>query len=159
MCANLAATQSSNSDEWSTPSWLFDCLDAEFHFDLDPCATDDNHLCDRYFTKEQDGLLQEWSGNVFVNPPFSGIAHWTEKAFREATEDRATVVMLVPARTDTRYWWRFTRQAEIRFLPGRLRFGGAPSGAPFPSAVAIFRQGMPDYNARVIWWNVRRDDG
>lgn len=156
--ANLKGVMSSASDEWSSPLWLFERLDAEFHFALDPCATDENHLCALYHTKQDDGLLYPWYNTAFVNPPFSAIAAWTEKCYREALAGHATVVMLVPARTDTRYWWNFTRHGEIRFLPGRLRFGGAPSGAPFPSAVVVFRRNLQDYQPRVVWWNVRAND-
>lgn len=132
---------SRKSDEWSTPQDVFDALDREFQFTLDPCATDKNHKCGMYYTKEQNGLEQDWEGHsVFCNPPYSKIAEWTEKCFREGCKDFTTVVMLVPSRTDTRYFHDFIyHRAEIRFVKGRLRFGKATANAPFPSMLVIFR--------------------
>lgn len=129
-----------NSDEWATPQDVFDQLDREFHFNLDPCATDENHKCDWYFTKENSGLDKNWGGyTVFCNPPYSEIAKWTEKCYREGSKDHTTVVMLIPSRTDTRYFHDFIlNRAEIRFWKGRIRFNGA-GNAPFPSMVVIFR--------------------
>lgn len=130
----------SNSDEWYTPQELFNELDAEFHFNLDPCATADSHKCDKYFTKADDGLSQKWGGyRVFCNPPYSQINKWVEKAFRETREDNTVVVMLIPARTDTRYFHNYIYQrTEIRFVKGRLHFSEKGS-APFPSMIVIFR--------------------
>ncbi len=129
----------SKTPEWSTPQALYDELDDEFHFTLDPCATDDNAKCNTYFTKEQDGLSQDWTGHtVFMNPPYGrGIFKWIEKAWSEAVH--ATVVCLVPARTDTRWWHDFCMRGEVRFLRGRISFSGE-GRAPFPSAIVIFRQ-------------------
>lgn len=118
---------SSNTDQWATPKDFFDKLDREFHFDLDPCADESNHKTPEYFTKEQNGLLQDWSGRrVFCNPPYGRkIGAWVEKAYREGTKDGTIVVLLIPARTDTRYFHDFIlHRSEIRFVPGRLRFGG-----------------------------------
>ena len=88
---------SSKTDQWATPQEFFDELDREFHFDLDPCADESNHKTPEYFTKEQDGLLQDWSGRrVFCNPPYGrAIAAWVEKAYREGTKDGTIVVMLI----------------------------------------------------------------
>ena len=131
----------SNSDEWATPQDVFDKLNCEFHFDLDPCATANNHKTDLYFTAEQDGLYQNWGGHkVFCNPPYSEIDKWVEKAWRESRQDYTTVVLLIPARTDTRYFHNFIyNRAEIRFIKGRLKFGQSKNSAPFPSMVVIFR--------------------
>ena len=132
---------SSSTDDWATPQEFFDRLNEEFLFTLDPCANEKNHKCDRYYTKEQDGLRQPWDGErVFCNPPYGrGIGDWVKKA-REAAERNALVVLLLPARTDTRWFhdWIYG-QSEIRFLRGRLRFGGAANSAPFPSMVVVFR--------------------
>lgn len=132
---------SSSTDDWATPQEFFDRLNEEFRFTLDPCANEKNHKCDRYYTKEQDGLRQPWDGErVFCNPPYGrGIGDWVKKA-REAAERNALVVLLLPARTDTRWFhdWIYG-QSEIRFLRGRLRFGGAANSAPFPSMVVVFR--------------------
>jgi len=130
---------SSNRMDWETPQDLFDKLDKEFHFDLDPCANDDNHKCQTYFTPDQDGLQQDWGEcTVFCNPPYGReIGKWVEKC---ATHD-GIAVMLIPARTDTRWFhkWIYNRNnAEIRFIPGRLKFGGALNAAPFPSMIVVF---------------------
>ena len=135
------ALYSNNSDEWSTPQHIFDALNAEFGFDLDPCATDKNHKCAEYYTIEQDGLQKMWGGRrVFCNPPYSNISDWVEKAFRETRNDNTLVVLLIPARTDTRYFHDYiNNRAEIRFIKGRLKFGDSKNSAPFPSMIVIFR--------------------
>lgn len=131
---------SSRSDEWETPIDIYNKLDAEFHFDLDPCSTDSNHKCDKYFTKEINGLSKNWGGRrVFCNPPYSNISEWVEKAYRESQQDHTLVVLLIPARTDTRYFHDYIYQrSEIRFIKGRLKFSEKGS-APFPSMIVIFR--------------------
>ena len=133
---------SSKTNEWATPQDFFDKLNKEFNFTLDPCATHENAKCDKYYTIEDDGLKQSWKGEtVFCNPPYGRqIKDWVEKAYNESKEG-ATVVMLIPSRTDTKYWhkWIFPN-AEIRFIKGRLKFGGSKNSAPFPSAVVIFRK-------------------
>lgn len=138
---NKAALFSSNSDEWATPSEIFNELDREFCFDLDPCASEENAKCPTFFSKEEDGLSKNWGGyRVFCNPPYSDIAQWVEKAYREGHKDGTLVVLLIPARTDTRYFHDFIlHRSEIRFLRGRLKFGDARNSAPFPSMVVIFR--------------------
>lgn len=131
---------SSKSDNWETPQYLYDELDSEFHFTLDPCADDQNHKCGMYFTKEQDGLKQEWTGVVFCNPPYGReVGRWVEKAYNSA-RGGCTVVLLISARTDTRYFHEYIyHKAEIRFIKGRVKFGGSKNPAPFPSMVCIFR--------------------
>jgi site-specific DNA-methyltransferase (adenine-specific) len=137
---NTAVHFSSATDLWSTPQDFYDKLDAEFHFTLDPCATHDNHKTDKYFTIDDDGLKQDWSHDiVFMNPPYGRvIGDWMKKA----AESNTTVVCLVPARTDTKWWHDYVieHNAEIRFIKGRLKFGGQKNSAPFPSAVVIFRK-------------------
>ena len=131
---------SSKTNEWETPQELFDELDREFTFTLDPCATPDNKKCPRYFTKDVDGLTQPWQGTVFMNPPYGReIPKWIKKAYEESLRG-ATIVCLVPARTDTAYWHDYIfPYAEVRFIRGRVKFGGGKHSAPFPSAIAIFR--------------------
>ena len=138
---NIETMFSSKSDEWATPQAIFEELDKEFHFDLDAAASDDNNKCDRYFTLENSGLSQNWGGyRVFCNPPYSQIDKWVEKAFRETRNDDTLVVMLLPSRTDTRYFHNYIYQrAEIRFIKGRLKFGDSKNSAPFPSMLVIFR--------------------
>ncbi len=132
------------SHEWRTPPELFQVLDAEFAMRLDAAATNENALCPVYLTEDEDGLVQEWAGfgSVFCNPPYgTQIGRWVQKAYEESRKG-ATVVMLIPARTETRYWHDFVmRAAEIRFIRGRLRFSGIKVNAPFPSAVVVFRPG------------------
>lgn len=137
----LSVHFSSQTDEWPTPDWLFDALDREFGFTLDPCSTDENAKCRKHFTRSEDGLLQSWEGEtVFMNPPYGvQIAKWMAKAHSAASRELATVVCLVPARTDTKWWHAFAMRHEIRLLRGRLRFGDATTSAPFPSAVVVMR--------------------
>lgn len=131
---------SSVSDEWATPQDVFDALDREFGpFTLDPCATPENAKCERYFTAKENGLNQPWGGVVFCNPPYGReIGEWVKKAHAASCRG-ATVVCLLPARTDTAWWHDYAAKGEVRFIRGRLRFGGHAKDAPFPSAVVIFR--------------------
>ena len=132
----------SAKDDWETPLWLFKQLDDEFHFTMDAAASDTNHKCEIYFTKEDNALLRNWGGEtVFCNPPYGkGIGKWVEKAYRESRKPGTTVVMLIPARTDTKWFHNYILDvAEIRFIKGRLRFSGATVNAPFPSMVVVYR--------------------
>lgn len=132
--------------EWATPPELFRALDNEFHFTMDVCATAQNAKCKRFLSPSDDGLTQPWDGVCWMNPPYGRqIGRWMEKAVTESWKG-ITVVCLVPARTDTEWWHQYAMKGEIRFLRGRVKFGGAKSGAPFPSAVIIFRQ---------KWWEER----
>ena len=121
---------------------FFESLNAEFHFTLDPCADEFNHKCEKYFTKEQDGLKQDWGGHtVFCNPPYGSkeTGLWTRKCYLEAQKPNTTVVLLIPARTDRASFHEYIYgKAEIRFIKGRLKFGDGKSPAPFPSMVVIF---------------------
>lgn len=130
--------------EYETPQDFFDPLDGEFSFDLDVCATAENAKCSRFFTKEQDGLAQTWTGSCWMNPPYGRqIGKWLKKAY-ESAQAGATVVCLIPSRTETRYWHDYCMKGEIRFVRGRLKFGGLKINAPFPSAVVIFRPPVSD---------------
>ncbi|MCP4191770.1 MAG: adenine methyltransferase [Planctomycetaceae bacterium] len=131
---------SSESPEWETPQWLFDSLNAEFGFTLDPCSTDQNAKCPKHFTKSENGLEQDWQDHVvFMNPPYGReIAAWMEKAYTSSRMG-ATVVCLVPARTDTKWWHGFAMKGEIRLLRGRIQFVGGNHSAPFPSAIVVLR--------------------
>ena len=132
---------SSKSDEWATPQYFYDWLDSIYHFTLDPCASDDNHKCEKYFTIETDGLKQPWTNEVaFVNPPYSDIGVWCQKAYTESLVNSSTVVLLIPSRTDTDYWHRHVMKAsKIGFVKGRLKFGDSKNSAPFPSCIVIFQ--------------------
>lgn len=135
---------SSKTDDWYTPQYLFDALNDEFHFDLDPCADETNHKCDLYYTREQDGLKQDWSGKrAFINPPYGKeVSLWVKKAYDEVLfGDCDLAVLLIAARTDTKYFHEYIyHKAEIRFLKGRIKFGGAKNAAPFPSMIVIYRK-------------------
>lgn len=137
----LAVHFSSQSAEWATPQWLFDALNKEFTFTLDPCSTHANAKCARHFTLAEDGLLQSWNREiVFMNPPYgSVIGQWMAKAHDTTIHESATVVCLVPARTDTIWWHAHVMPHEIRFLRGRLKFGESRYPAPFPSAIVVMR--------------------
>lgn len=134
----------SNTDEWATPQDFFDALNAEFHFTLDVCATAENAKCEAYYSREMDGLSRPWAGNVWCNPPYGKtIGLWCRKASEEIQKDADVIVMLIHARTDTRWFHEYIYNkpgVEIRFVKGRLKFGGAPYNAPFPSMVVIFRK-------------------
>lgn len=134
-----AALFSSATDDWATPQDFFDRLNAAFNFTLDVCASESNAKCARFFTKEDDGLSKEWKGTVWMNPPYGrGIGDWMRKAYQSGLAG-ATVVCLVPARTDTRWWQDYAAKGEVHFIPGRLKFGAATTNAPFPCAVVTFR--------------------
>ncbi len=133
---------------WETPIDLFRRLDTEFSFDLDVCALPETAKCPRYFSPADDGLSQRWEGTCWMNPPYGReIGNWMRKAFEESQRG-CTVVCLVPARTDTEWWHQYAMRGEIRFIRGRLRFGQATNGAPFPSAIVIFRD---------RWWERCRE--
>ena len=131
---------SSQTVEWPTDQKVFDDLNAEFNFTLDPCCTKDSAKCGRYFTKEDDGLSQSWDGHrVFMNPPYGReIGEWIKKAYI-SRQHGAVVVCLIPSRTDTKWWHDYVMKGEIRFIKGRLKFGGHKNSAPFPSAIVVFR--------------------
>ena len=137
--SDLSVHFSSATPEWSTPQDLFDALSFSYGgFTLDPCATKENAKCAQFFTREQDGLSQPWTGKVFVNPPYGrDIGRWVKKAWEESLKG-ALVVLLLPARVDTRWWHDYVRKGHVYFLRGRLKFGGARNSAPFPSAIVTF---------------------
>lgn len=146
---------SSKSDEWSTPQYLFDTLNEEFHFQIDLAATLNNTLCEEYLGPDhfvefmRDALIVLWItlGSVgWCNPPYSKCREFVAKAAEERLKG-FTTVMLLPSRTDTRWfhdyvWDRTTHRpregVELRFVKGRLKFGGASNSAPFPSLIVIF---------------------
>lgn len=139
---------SSKSNEWATPPRLFNYLNSMFCFQLDPCSTHENKKCNKHFTTEDNGLLQEWSLNgttgrsVFINPPYGGhTADWIKKAIHETKEHHCVCVMLIVSATDRSYWHEYIDKYadEIWFLRGRIKFNGVKSTAPFASAIVIFR--------------------
>lgn len=126
---------SSKTDMWATPQDFFDALNEEFSFTTDVCAVPENAKCTHFFSPEDNGLKQEWTGVCWCNPPYGReIEKWVKKAY----ESDCTVVGLLPARTDTKWFHDYIYgKAEIRFVKGRLRFGGASTSAPFPSMVVV----------------------
>ena len=145
---------SSKDQTWETPQNLFDKLDKEFNFTLDVCATDETAKCNNYFTPKENGLIQEWKGNCWMNPPYGReIGIWIKKAWEESKKG-TKVVCLIPARTDTKYWheYIFTYAAEIRFIKGRIKFGNSKNSAPFPSALVIFDKEV--INQKVTTYNL-----
>ena len=135
---------SSLREDWETPKAFYRELEKEFFFTLDPCADEQNKKCEKYYTKEQDGLSKTWNGErVFCNPPYGRkIGEWVRKCREEVQNgDCLCAVMLIPARTDTRWFHEeILGKAEIRFVKGRIKFGEAKENAPFPSMVVIFRK-------------------
>jgi phage N-6-adenine-methyltransferase len=136
---------SSNSDEWETPQAFFKKLNQRYGpFTLDPCANGLNSKCSNFFTEHQDGLKKDWSGNrSFVNPPYSKIKDWVRKAYEEGQKENTSVVLLIPSRTDTKYFREYCMKADrLYFIEGRLKFKNPQNKkgntAPFPSLVCVF---------------------
>lgn len=133
---------SSKTVEWSTPQPLFDRLNAEFAFTLDAAATKENAKCARFYTKAENGLFQPWDDEcVFVNPPYGHtVGKWVEKM---ATGNARVCVGLLAARTDTQWFHNYVVHCtEVRFLKGRLKFGGSFYPAPFPLMICVWHPGM-----------------
>lgn len=138
---------SSVSVEWATPVKFFEELNTEFRFELDPCATHENHKCDMYYTKEQDGLSLDWPEkiNIYVNPPYGReISKWVKKCYDtwKGNNKTNTIVMLLPSRTDTKWFhdYIYGKATEIRFIKGRLKFNDCGVSAHFPSMVVIYER-------------------
>jgi len=142
------------NNAWCTPQPFFDKLNMEFGFTLDPCATEKSAKCEKFYTAKEDGLKQDWRGEVvFVNPPYGRqIGKWVRKCFEESQKPNTTIVILMPARTDTRYFHDYILgKAEIRFIKGRLTFWDLDgekfkkgkfdemTPAPFPSMLVIYK--------------------
>lgn len=142
---------SSNSCEWATPIHLFDSLNAHCHFNLDPCATIDNHKCERFFTIQDDGLAQNWSGQrIFMNPPYGRtISLWMHKLSH--CHDALFRVALVPARCDTKWFFDFVWYSAyaLIFIKGRLKFNNLPGSATF-SSVLVFYDYDPNIDLNVF---------
>lgn len=136
---------SSRTNEWATPQDLFYELNKEFNFDLDPCASQENHKCKGWYGKEDDGLSKNWDGHtIFMNPPYGReIGKWIKKA---SETKKGVVVCLLPSRTDTKWFHDYIyypmvlgdKSISFRFLKGRIKFGDSKNSAPFPSMIVIF---------------------
>ena len=124
-----------------TPKYLFDKISSIFNFSLDVCALPKNAKCESYYTPEDDGLSKPWRGGVWCNPPYGReISSWVKKAYEESQKEyNCCVLMLLPARTDTKWWWEFVQgKATLFFIKGRVKFGDHNVGAPFPSVLALY---------------------
>ncbi len=135
---------SSKSDEWETPQDVFDRYNNLFNFDIDVAASPCNtKVKNKYFTRIDDALSRSWGNNtkVWCNPPYSNVKLWIKKAYEESILG-VTVVMLIPARTDTKAWHEYIfPYGKVEFLLGRLKFSNSKNSAPFPSAIVIFENG------------------
>jgi site-specific DNA-methyltransferase (adenine-specific) len=149
----LKSLFSSNSNEWATPQDFFNLINKEFSFELDTASTKENAKCKKFFTEKDNGLLKEWKAkSVWCNPPYGkATGHWIKKAYEETQKGNADqVVVLIPSRTDTKYFSTYGALAdELRFVKGRLKFGEATSAAPFPSVLFIFRKNRKYKNTKV----------
>jgi len=148
---------SSESNTWETPIQFFNRLNLEFNFNLDVCSFPETAKCKNYFTPSDDGLSKDWGLNTcWMNPPYDQCALWMEKAYHEAIKG-ATVVALIPSRTDTRYFDDYCMKAsEIRFVKGRLKFGNSKNCAPFPSMIVIFNYYNWDRYIHISTYNKNR---
>ena len=148
---------SSTTDEWETPQKLFDELDAVYGFTLDPCSSDENAKCKKHYTKADDGLKRSCGGEtVFMNPPYGRrIGEWVRKAYTESRQKETTVVCLLPARTDTKWFHDYCLRGKVEFIKGRLHFNDSERAAPFPSMVVVF-EGREDEQANALV-SVHRD--
>lgn len=136
---------SSKQMDWATPRELFNNLDNKFHFTLDAAADDTNHKCAKYFTKDDNALIQKWSGRVWLNSPYGrSILKWIKKV-KEEMKNCEVIVCLLPSRTGTTWFQDYCmKYAEVWFLKGRIKFVGmSNNSAPFDSIIAIFGKGHP----------------
>lgn len=134
----LATKFGSEKQDWETPDSIFEPLNREFNFDCDVCATHSNAKCKEYFTESDDALIQQWHGRCWMNPPFNQLGKWVKKAFEES-RNGATVVCLLPSRTNTNWWHEYVINEEVRFIKGRPAFNGAKHGLPQPLAIVVFK--------------------
>lgn len=127
-------------EDWETPPALFQALHKEFQFTCDVAADNRNAKVPNFINQEQDALSVPWHGTCWLNPPYGRqLKLWVEKAYRESING-ATIVMLIPSRTNTNWWHDFCmRASEIRFIKGRPKFVGAKHGLPQPLAIIIFK--------------------
>jgi len=154
--ALIKSMVSSKTNEWETPQWLFDELNKEFGFTLDPCSNG-NHKCSKFYTIKEDGLIQDWSKEiVFMNPPYGGhTGDWLKKALDESLKG-STIVCLIVSATDRTYWhdYIFPFAKQIRFIRGRLKFGNSINSAPFPSALVIFSPN--EFEERIVYTKLKK---
>jgi len=130
-----------NKDKWETPQFIFNVLNEEFSFTLDPCCDVNTAKCKNFFTEKEDGLIQSWKNEiVFVNPPYSrgNIDKWMKKCYEESLNG-TKIIALIPVSSSSNWWHKYVwNKSEIRFYKGRIKFVGAPFTAPFSSCLAIY---------------------
>ena len=138
---NTEVLFSSSTPEWETPQDFFEKYNSQYHFTLDAASTDENAKCENHFTAEDDGLKQNWGGQiVWLNPPYGRqIGKWVQKAYEESKKPNTVIVCLLPARTDTTWFHDYCCRGNVQFIRGRLKFGGSKNSAPFPSMVVTFK--------------------
>jgi phage N-6-adenine-methyltransferase len=142
---------SSKTDNWYTPQYLIDDVCQAYGltcFELDACASKENAKAKNFYTKEDNGLSKDWSlyNTVWCNPPYGReIGKWIKKAYEESLKG-AWVCMLIPSRTDTKWWHDYVMEGHITFIKGRIKFGGSKNPAPFPSAFVIFDKNKKEYS-------------
>lgn len=143
--------QPRKSCEYGTPDWIFDPLNQEFQFTVDPASSELLYKCERHWTKKEDGLAQKWRGErLFINPPFDAkdLKLWVPRAYEEFRISKETVsVMLVPVKSDQSWWHEYALKAERRFIKGRVRFEGTQFGSPIPVCVLVFENGRKPIGA------------
>lgn len=151
-----------SNDEWETPPWLFDKLNAEFHFELDVCASMDNHKLPRWIGKTENGLLAPWWAVNWCNPPYSDQTPWVEKAYEESKQGNTTVLLMI-CDTSTKVFRYCAQYAlEIRLLDRRVKFVGATGSPRFASMIVVFgpkaqhNYCRPD-GALIQSWHIQKD--
>lgn len=130
----------SKKQDYETPNCIFQKLNDEFHFNLDVCANEENKKCSAFFSEEENGLDKTWNGMCWMNPPYVSMKQWIEKAYNETRKENCTVVMIIPARTNTNWWHEYCMKGEVRFVKGRPKFRGCKHGLPQPLAIVIMKK-------------------
>ena len=128
----------SKNQEYATPIELFKVLDNEFNFTMDVCADENNKKVNTYYSENENALIQDWKGVCWMNPPYKDMKKWVIKAHDESVKHDSTVVCLIPARTNTKWWHEYCMKGEIRFINGRPKFEGCIHGLPQPLAIVVF---------------------
>jgi phage N-6-adenine-methyltransferase len=149
---------SSIKTDWGTPQYLFDNLNDIFQFDLDAAANIHNHKCKKWLgpgsTIAEDALSVEWTGNIFLNPPYGRKYNrkWITKAHTSSIKNNALVVCLLPARTETRMFDICWQASLICFIRGRLKFelDGNTDAAPFPNCIVVFGEIPEDTDISIL---------
>jgi site-specific DNA-methyltransferase (adenine-specific) len=126
------------NQEHEVPQWFFDHLDREFHLTLDVASNKTNKKCDLSFTTAENGLLQIWHGNVWLNPPYSKIEPWCKKGWEYAQTGKGVVVALLPLWTTASWFRKYAIHGHIRLLTTRFGAVGTKGPAPFHSMVVVW---------------------